>query len=105
MERYHGLAITLRSAARRARNHVVSAYTRAKQYELTISPARDTVLEQTLLQYNAMQVGIFQLLQARSQQLDTELARIETVREFWTARAAMDALLAGHVEGVHEREH
>ncbi len=104
MERYHGLATTLRRAARRARNHVVSAYTRAKQYELTIGPARDNVLEQTLLQYNAMQVGVFQLIQARTQQLDTELARIETVREFWTARAAMDALLAGHAEGLKQHQ-
>jgi cobalt-zinc-cadmium efflux system outer membrane protein len=105
LERYHGLAIALRSAARRARNHVISAHTRARQYELTISPARDKVFEQTLLQYNAMQVGVFQLLQARTQQLDTELARVETVREFWTAKAAMDALLAGHAEGLHGGEH
>jgi outer membrane protein TolC len=96
LERYHGLAIALRSAARRTRNQVISAFTRAKQYELTIVPARAEVLQQTLLQYNAMQVGVFQLLQARNQQLDTELAQIDTVREFWTARAAMDVLLAGH---------
>jgi outer membrane protein, heavy metal efflux system len=104
MERYYGLAITLRSAARRARNHVISAYTRAKQYEQTIVPARSAVLQQTLLQYNAMQVGVFHLLQARTQELETKLAQIDTLREFWTAHAAMDALLAGHWMH-HEDEH
>jgi outer membrane protein TolC len=52
-------------------------------------------LEQTLLQYNAMQIGIFQLLQARREQLDAELAEVETRREYWTARAAFEVLLAG----------
>jgi outer membrane protein TolC len=59
-------------------------------------PARNEVMRQTLLQYNAMQVGVFQVLQARQQELDTELAYVETLREYWSAKAALDALLAGH---------
>lgn len=51
--------------------------------------------EQTLPQYNAMQIGIFQLLQARREELDVELAYVETLREYWTAAAAVDALLQG----------
>ena len=100
MERYQGLAISVRSAARRSHNRLVSAHTRAKQYETTIVPARNEVMRQMVLQYNAMQVGVFQLLQARGQQLDTELAYVETLREYWSAKAALDALLAGHAPSV-----
>src|SRR5262249_40027696 len=64
-ERYQGEAIRLRSAARRARNVVLSAHARAKQYQEVIVPARARVMSQTQLQYNAMQVGVFQLLAAR----------------------------------------
>jgi outer membrane protein TolC len=95
MERYHGMAVDIRSAAREARNRVRSAYLRARQYEQVLVPARRRVMQQTLLQYNAMQLGIFQLLQARRDQLDAELTYVETLREYWTARAALDALLAG----------
>ena len=58
-------------------------------------PARRRVLEQTRLQYNAMQTGIFELLQARRGLLDAELAEVEALREHWTAQAAFDAILAG----------
>lgn len=95
LERYQGTAVDLRSAVRDARNRVVSAHGRARQYERVIVPAQRTVLEQTLLQYNAMQVSVFQLLEARREQLDVELSRIDTLREYFTAAATLDALLAG----------
>lgn len=95
LERYHGLAIDLRSAVRDARNHVVSAHARARAYETVIVPAQRVVTEQTLLQYNAMQLGVFQLLEARRQQLEVELAAVETQREYFSARAGLEALLAG----------
>jgi outer membrane protein, heavy metal efflux system len=95
MERYHGMSVDIRSAAREARNRVRSAHLRARQYQEVLLPARRRVMQQTLLQYNAMQIGIFQLLQARRDELDAELTYVETLREYWTARAALDALLAG----------
>ncbi len=99
MERYQGLAISVRSAARRSRNRLLSAFTRAKQYSETIVPARAEVMRQTMLQYNAMQVGVFAVLQARGQELDTQLAYIDTLRDYWSARAGFEALLAGHAPG------
>lgn len=95
MERYVGLAIDLRSSARDTRNRLVSSHARAKQYQDVILPAQRTVLEQTLLQYNAMQIGIFQLLQARRELLDVELAHVDTLREYWSAAAELQALLRG----------
>ena len=95
MERYYGMAVDLRSAAREARNRVVSAHARAQQYQAVILPAQARVTQQTLLQYNAMQVGIFQLLQARREELDAQLALVATRREYWSAAAELEALLAG----------
>jgi outer membrane protein TolC len=86
LERYYGMAVDIRSEAREAR---------ARQYQEVIVPAQRRVTEQTLLQYNAMQLGIFQLLQARREQLDVQLAYAETLREYWSAMAELDALLAG----------
>jgi cobalt-zinc-cadmium efflux system outer membrane protein len=85
----------VRSAAREIRNRVVSAHGRARQYQEVIAPAQRRVTEQTLLQYNAMQLGIFQLLEARQAELDVELEYIETLREYWSTVARLGALLAG----------
>jgi cobalt-zinc-cadmium efflux system outer membrane protein len=100
LERYQGLAIELRSRARETSNRLRSAHARARQYETVIVPAQTTVMEQTLLQYNAMQVGIFQLLEARRELLDVQLAYADTVREYWSARAQYDALLSGRMVQV-----
>jgi outer membrane protein TolC len=96
LERYYGLAVEIRSAAREAASRIESAHARARQYQDVIVPAQRRVSEQTLLQYNAMQLGIFALLQARREQLDVELAYVDTLREYWSAAAELDALLAGH---------
>jgi cobalt-zinc-cadmium efflux system outer membrane protein len=95
LERHLGLATDLRASARQARARVVSAHARARTYQEVIVPAQRRVSEQTLLQYNAMQIGVFQLLSARREALDVELAELETLREYWTAVAALQALLTG----------
>jgi|GEM_PF-485918 len=95
MERYYGMAIDLRSAAREARNRVESAHARARHYQQIIVPALERVTEQTLLQYNAMQIGIYHILQARREALEVKLAEVETLREYWSAVAELEAILAG----------
>ncbi len=96
MERYYGMAVDIRSAVRDARNRVVSSHARALLYQDTILPAQARVLEQTMLQYNAMQIGVFDVLRARREQLDAEMAYVDTLAEHWSAVAALDVILAGH---------
>jgi cobalt-zinc-cadmium efflux system outer membrane protein len=102
LERYQGLAIDIRSAAREVSARVRSAHQRARQYQNVIVPAQNKVMEHTLLQYNAMQLGVFQLLDARRAQLEVALDYADTLREYWSAAAELDALLAGRVVGPAE---
>jgi outer membrane protein, heavy metal efflux system len=95
LETYYGLAVEVRSAARETRAAVTSAHARARQYQDVILPAQRRVMEQTLLQYNAMQLGVFQLLEARRAELEVELEAVDTAREYWSAVSRLDALLAG----------
>lgn len=97
LERYQGLAIATRSAARDARNRLVSAHARAHQYQAVILPAQTKVMEQSVLQYNAMQLGVFQLLQARQELLDVQLSYVDTLREYWSALAEVEALGQGRI--------
>lgn len=104
LERYQGLAIALRSQAREAWARVTSAHLRVRKYQEVIVPAQERVMEQTQRQYNAMQLGVFQLLEARRAQLDVALDFAETLREYFTARAELDALLAGRAVNMRATE-
>jgi outer membrane protein, heavy metal efflux system len=97
LERQQGLAIELRSRAREVRNLLVSTHARVRAYQTTLVPAQRSVMEQTQLMYNAMQLGVFELLAARRAQLEIELAYVDAQAAFWAASAQLDALLAGKV--------
>jgi cobalt-zinc-cadmium efflux system outer membrane protein len=47
-----------------------------------------------------MQIGVFQLLQARRDQIDAGRAYVQTLLEYWQARAALDQLMAGRLAGT-----
>jgi outer membrane protein TolC len=95
LERYYGMAADLRSEARELQQRVTSAHLRARKYQEVILPGQSRVTEQTLLQYNAMQLGVFQLLAARREELDTQLSYVDTLREYWSAVVEIEALLQG----------
>ena len=95
IERQQALAIEVRSRARETRNRLLSTHARAHAYEATLMPAQRTVMEQTLLQYNAMQLGVFELLAARRAELEIQLAYVDAQAEYWQATAQLEALLAG----------
>lgn len=95
--RYLDIGVRVRSGARRVRNRIANAAARVAFYDETMLPARETVLERTLLQYNAMGAGVFQLLAARRAVIDTARARLEALRDLWIARAALEQVLAGQM--------
>jgi cobalt-zinc-cadmium efflux system outer membrane protein len=94
-ERYIGATIDIRSAAREVGNHVRAAHGVAQHIGGVVIPAQRRVLDQTLLQYNAMQLGVFELLAAEQALLDVQLAELEARADYWVADAALVALLAG----------
>lgn len=95
LERWIGAAIGVRSSARVARNHVRTNWERAMHHRNVVLPALRSALEQSVLQYNAMRLNVLQVLQARREELEGELAYAEALRDYWRARAELDALLAG----------
>ncbi|MET0341135.1 MAG: TolC family protein [Polyangiales bacterium] len=99
-ERQQALAIELRSRAREARNRLVSTHARARTYQSTLVPAQRNVVRQSVLQYNAMQLSVFELLSARRAELEIELAHVAAKRDYFKAEAALDAALAGKLVGA-----
>jgi outer membrane protein, heavy metal efflux system len=96
-ERYTALAIEIRSIAREARDQLETAGEIARHYQQVILPLRQRILGETQLQYNAMQVGLFELLRAREQQIEAGEHYIQALANYWTARAAVNQLLSSRM--------
>ncbi|MBX7195969.1 MAG: TolC family protein, partial [Sandaracinaceae bacterium] len=94
-QRHAQLAIGVRSSARRARNRVLLARERHRFVRETLVPLRAQLVAETVRQYNAMAASPFAVLEARRAELENELVLIDTVRDYWLARAALDQVLAG----------
>jgi outer membrane protein TolC len=90
-------ALAVRSAVRQTLNRLESSTRRSKHYGERLLPARRKALEETVLQYNAMQLGVFQVLAAQRAVTETELAQVDATLDAARAHAALQLLLAGRV--------
>lgn len=90
-----GRAVDARSEIREARDLVSANRELANYYGKILLPQRVQIVNQTQLQYNAMQVGPIDLLQAKERELDTERAYIDAWRDYWIARVELERALWG----------
>ena len=58
-------------------------------------PQRKLIVDQTQVQYNAMQRGGYDLLTARERELSAERAYLEAWRDYWIARVELERALTG----------
>jgi cobalt-zinc-cadmium efflux system outer membrane protein len=83
------------SRLRSARLTVGEARARVEYYRDVIVPRRARIVELTKLEHNAMLVGVFQLLQAKQNEMQARRDYIDAQREYWSARTDLDRALQG----------
>ena len=88
-------AVEARSEVREARDMVTASRELARYYGQVLLPQRIQIVNQTQLQYNAMQRGPVDLLLAKEREIDTERSYIEAWRDYWIARAELEMALKG----------
>ncbi|HYC58685.1 MAG TPA: TolC family protein [Thermoanaerobaculia bacterium] len=91
----HVLESETSSRLRAARSTLAEARARVEYYRDVIVPRRARIVELTKLEHNAMLVGVFQLLQAKQNEMQARRDFIEAQREYWTARTDVDRALQG----------
>ncbi|WNZ65411.1 TolC family protein [Myxococcus sp. MxC21-1] len=91
------LSVNTRSEVRAARARLLALRLVADRYRRVVLPLREKVVEQSQLQYNAMQIGLFQLLSAKRDQVEAYQGYIEAVRDYWMARADLEQLVGGRL--------
>lgn len=95
------LAVEIRSAARRLRDRSVALDEQAAFVRSDVIPAAERLVQETLRNYNAMQIGVFDVLVAKEQEIAARRALVEMQREARLARLDLEELLAGHLN--HDR--
>ena len=98
-QEYYALAVRIRSMARAVQDRVDGARDRALFYKDILLPLRERIVNETQLQYNAMQLGIFHLLRAREDQIEAAAAYVEALREYWLASIDQAAIASGRLPG------
>jgi cobalt-zinc-cadmium efflux system outer membrane protein len=96
-QKYAALAVETRSQVRVAQTRMLNARVTVSLYHDEILPTQEKLLEQTQLQYNGMLVGVFQLLQAKRDQIDAAARYVESLRNYWMARAELERAIGGRL--------
>jgi cobalt-zinc-cadmium efflux system outer membrane protein len=96
-QRHRALATAIRAAARASSSRLLIARERALYIKTVLLPLRERIVSETQLAYNAMTVGVFQLLESKREQIKAGRAYVEALRSYWTAQAEVDQLLSGRL--------
>jgi cobalt-zinc-cadmium efflux system outer membrane protein len=96
-QEYYALGARARATVRTVRERVQGAQDRALYYRDILLPLRERIVNETQLQYNAMQLGVFELLRARERQIQAAIAYVETLRDYWLARTDLGQMLSGRL--------
>ena len=88
--RQEALLLAMRADVRAAHALLSAARARFEEYRARVVPLRRRVTEETQLQYNAMAISVFGLLQARQGELSAAHGYIEALRDYWKARIQLE---------------
>jgi cobalt-zinc-cadmium efflux system outer membrane protein len=69
----------------------------AQFYHDEVLPTQRHFLDQTQLHYNGMFVSVFQLLQAKRDEIDAAAQYIQALRTYWTSRAELERAVGGRL--------
>lgn len=96
-QRYAALAVDIRSQVRATRARMFNARATAQFFHDEVLPTQQKYLEQAQLHYNGMFVSVFQLLQAKREQIDAGGQYIQALRMYWTSRAELERAVGGRL--------
>lgn len=89
------LAISIRADVRKNRDKLASLQSQAAFYHDDLLPVRISIVNQGILEYNAMQFSPYQLFMTKADELRAERGYINTLRDYWTTRAELERVVGG----------
>ena len=99
-DKFEALAIDVRSQIRELRDELTNKRESARFYQGELLPDERRILNESLMNYNAMEIGNFDLFTTKAEEARTEREYIEAVKDYWITRAQ----LGRAVGGLHPRQ-
>jgi cobalt-zinc-cadmium efflux system outer membrane protein len=95
------LAIDVRSQIRELRDELISKRETARFYRDELLPGQRRILSESLMNYNAMEIGNFELFTTKAEEARTEREYLEAVRDYWITQAELERAVGGN---LHPRQ-
>ncbi len=89
------LEAEIRLEVRTASARLLAARKAAVAYKKRLVPLRREILDETLKRYNFMLIGVYQLLQAKREEIGSESSYIEALKAYWTERSELERASGG----------
>ena len=96
-DRFEALAVDIRSQIRELRDELTSKREIARFYKDELLPGQRRILNESLINYNAMAIGNFELFTTKAEEARTEREYIEAVRDYWITRAELERAAGGNL--------
>jgi cobalt-zinc-cadmium efflux system outer membrane protein len=94
-DRLAALSVDARSEVRTARLTLLSRHQVVEHYRKVLLPIRERTVALAQQRYNAMLLGVFQLLLAKQAEVEAYQQYIEAVRDYWIARVELERSIGG----------
>jgi outer membrane protein, heavy metal efflux system len=94
-DKFEALAIDVRSQIRELRDELMSKRETAGFYQDELLPGQRRILNESLMNYNAMEIGNFELFSTKAEEARTEREYLEAVRDYWITRAKLERAVGG----------
>jgi cobalt-zinc-cadmium efflux system outer membrane protein len=103
-DQFTALAVRARSLGRAQRAKLLSARQTALYYANTVVPQTQRLLDEAERQHNAMQIGVFELLEAKRQQIKAAQEYVGALTTYWKERWRFAQLLMGKLPNEQLRD-
>ena len=84
------LSVEARSDVRSAEARVTISRSIVEEYGKGLVPLRESIVKFSQQQYDAMLLGVYQLLQAKQNEFEAYREYIEALRDYWVARSDLE---------------
>lgn len=91
------LAVDIRSEARESRARVGATARTARHYRNALLPLQKIIVDETLKFYNGMLIGVYDLLLASQNQVQTARQYVAANRDFWLAWTELERATGGRI--------
>jgi cobalt-zinc-cadmium efflux system outer membrane protein len=88
------------SEVREAAAQLMAARATVEYLRTEVTPLRQRIVKLSQEHYDAMLLGVYELLSARQDEIHTQAELIEATREYWTARTTLKQAVGGSLPTI-----